>query len=231
MPGRPHPLLTNQIYHVYNKTINRNKLFIDDFNCGQFMTDIWYYRSSASVIRLSNLNKLNDEYKKVYLEKIENDNLFRVSILTYVLMPTHYHFILKQKQDKGISSFISLIQNSFTRFYNIKNNLNGPIFVHRFKSKLIVSEEQLKHTSRYIHLNPYTSNIVKDLKSLIRYPWSSLKSFIYSSKDSLTEIKDILSLFNHNKGNYKKFIFDRADYQKTLEICKYAEKQLYTSEV
>jgi len=224
MPGRPHPLLTDQFYHIYNKTINKNKLFANESNCQKFMEDIWYYRSVACLIKLSNLDNLNEEFRKDYLKKIENRDSFRVSILTYTLMPTHYHFILKQKQDRGISNFISLIQNSFTRFYNIKNKTNGPVFIHRFKSKPITSEEQLKHTSRYIHLNVYSSGIVKKIEDLEKYPWSSYRDFIIPTKNSLVEADYILSLFNYDRARYKKFIIGNADYQKTLEMCKYAEK-------
>jgi len=224
MPGRPHLLITGEIYHIYNKTINKNKLFSVDFNCEKFMEDIWYYRSFASLIKLSNLNKLNVEFRKSYLDKIVCKDSFRVSILTYTLMPTHYHFILKQNQDNGISNFISLIQNSFTRFYNIKNNSNGPVFLHRFKSKPITTEEQLKHTSRYIHLNPYSSGLIKDISDLGEYPWSSYKDFIYPSKENICETNQILALFNNDYFRYKKFVVGNADYQKTLEMCKYAEK-------
>lgn len=139
-------------------------------------------------------------------------------------MPTHYHFILRQKQDSGISNSISLIQNSFTRFYNIKNSKNGPTFIHRFKSKPITSEEQFRHVSRYIHLNPYASGLITKVDDLEKYPWSSYKNFIYSLNKSLTETKDVLSLFNYDRERYKKFVINNADYQKTLELCKYAEK-------
>lgn len=224
MPGRLHHLITGQIYHIYNKTINDNSLFNNDFYCQKFIDDIWYYRSSASLIRLSNLDKISNEFKESYLKKINDPNFFRVSILTHTLMPTHYHFILKQNRDNGISNFISLIQNSFTRFYNIKNSSNGPVFLHRFKSKPIITEEQLKHTSRYIHLNPYSSGLIKSVKNLEKYPWSSYKEYINRLKNILPEPDYILFLFNNDRERYKKFVINNADYQKTLEICKYAEK-------
>jgi len=226
MPGRPHLLLNNYIYHIYNKTINGKKIFDRDENSKKFLENIWYYRSISSSLRLSNFIKISSELKNSYIEKINKISSFRISILTYILMPTHYHFILKQNYESGISSFISLIQNSFTRYYNIKNKLNGPIFMHRFKSKPITSEEQLKHTSRYIHLNPYSSNLVNKLIDLEKYKWSSYKEFITLPKRALCEYNQILLLFNNNPLMYKKFVMNNADYQKTLEICKYIKKHL-----
>ena len=224
MPGRKHKFIIDGIYHVYNKTIEKRKLFDNKDICSKFIEIIQYYRSANSILRFSKYQKLTSEFKQYYKNKILDLNSFRVEILAFCLMPTHYHLLLKQKQQKGISIVISQIQNSLTRYYNVKTEKNGPIFLHRFKSKPISNEKELKHTSRYIHLNPYSSGVIQDIEELEHYPWSSLHEYLADSSTSLAQPEYILSTFNNDKNRYRKFILENAEYQKTLEYCKYLKK-------
>lgn len=159
-----------------------------------------------------------------YLDMISNINSFRVSIIAYCLMPTHFHFLLRQEQEHGISMFISQIQNSFTRYFNIKNERKGPLFLHKFKSVHIASEEQFTHVSRYLHLNPYSSKIVPTNNELASYPWSSFHEYINDEPPKLCNTSFILSHFQNNKVKYRNFVLNNAEHQKTLEYCKYTTK-------
>jgi len=139
-------------------------------------------------------------------------------------MPTHYHLLLQQNQEGGISTFLSQLQNSFTRFYNIKTHRSGPIFLQKFKSKPILSEEMLKHVSRYIYLNPYSSGLIKTIDEIKNYSHSSFFEYIIEDAHTLCDIDYILSLFKRDRKRYEDFVLDNAEYQKTLEYCKYSNK-------
>ena len=224
MPERLEPFVNNFIYHVFNKTIDQRNIFPDEKNSDYFLKALNYYRSIKTPISLSGLKKLDKTALETILRKNRERQYFRVEILAYCIMPTHYHLLLKQKLDNGISRYISDTENSLTKYFNIKNERIGPIFVPYFKSVRILTEEQLKHVCRYIHLNPFSSGLIKELSDLKRYPLSSYKSYIMRSKNSLINAEEIMSLFNYNKERYRKFVEDRADYQKCLEVIKYAKK-------
>jgi len=225
MPGRAHPIITGNIYHVFNKTIDRREIFTENNLCNKFIETITYYRSSATVLRLSKFHQLSEEMKMYYSKHIMDINRLKVFILAFSLMPNHYHLLLKQNQNQGISSFISNIQNSLTRYFNIMNKRVGPIFLHRYKSKPITNEEQLKHTSRYIHLNCYSGHIVNSLSEIISYPWSSFNEYTNPNfKIRICQKNIVLSLFNNDRSLYKKFVLDNANHQRTLEYCKYSSK-------
>lgn len=224
MPGRKHPFIVGSIYHVFNKTIEGRKIFNEDEKCQKFLEICRYYRSSQSIMRFSNFIRLSPDFIQLYEERISDKRTFRVSVLAYCFMPTHYHFLLRQNHEKGISIFISQVQNSFTRYSNIKHERIGPIFLHRFKSKPIQSEEQLKHVARYIHLNPYSSGVVQNHEDLQNFPWSSFHEYINSLSPKISEPNFILTLFNNNKERYKKFVLDNAYHQKMLENCKYLNR-------
>lgn len=224
MPGRPQPLVTEYIYHIFNKTIEGKRIFEDAVICHAFIDICKYYRSSGSFLKFSIFRKLSISAKQHFEQKINDKRLFRISILAYCIMPTHYHFLLRQNQKKGISTFMSQLQNSFTRYYNIKKERAGPIFLQTFKSRLIQSEEQLKHVSRYIHLNPFSNALIERIEDLNQYPFSSFSDYASSSNIRLTEVNYLLSLFNKDKERYKRFVFDNAQHQKMLEYCKYSNR-------
>lgn len=223
MPGRLEPFVDNYLYHVFNKTINSQIVFTRAY-CETFLSTAKYYRSSKATVSLSHLKKLDATLQKSIFEITTFKKFFRVEILAYCLMPTHYHFLLKQKQNKGIQKFMTDLANSFTKFYNIKNEREGPLFIPRFKSVRITSEDQLKHVCRYIHLNPYSGGIITDLKQLEDYRWSSYREYIGKGLDGLSNPQMILELFGNDRSRYKKFVLDQADYQRSLEYIKHREK-------
>lgn len=130
-------------------------------------------------------------------------------------MPNHFHFLLRQLVENGIPKFISNFENSFTRYFNTKHERVGPLFLDQFKGVRIETDEQLFHVSRYVHLNPYTSYVVKDLEVLKRYPWSSFSEYLVENQNGICEKETILSFFK-NKKAYEQFVIDRADYQREL---------------
>ena len=85
-----------------------------------------------------------------------------------------------------------------------------------FKNVLVEREEQLLHLSRYIHLNPYSSRVVEELDDLYKYEWSSLTEYLGGSEDYFCDKEMIMSYFKTNES-YKKFVSDRADYQRELK--------------
>jgi putative transposase len=135
-------------------------------------------------------------------------------------MPNHFHFLVRQNIDSGISKFMSNFENSYTKYFNIKNSRIGPLLQGPFKAVKIDSEEQLLHVSRYIHLNPFSSALVKNIDDLINYEWSSFSEYFGLNKYKLCQRGNIFSTFK-NIETYRLFVFDQADYQKCLEEIKH----------
>ena len=132
-------------------------------------------------------------------------------------MPNHFHLLLKQLNDGGVQEFIRKVSNSYSKYFNTKNKRVGPLFQGEFKAVTIESDEQLLHVSRYIHLNPYVSGLVKDLKD---FRYSSYLDFIGLRNDTLCNKKVILSFFKSSK-EYKDFVSDQKSYGIELERIKH----------
>lgn len=224
MPPRLEPFINDHIYHVFNKTIDGRRIFESEKYANLFINTCHYYRSSKAEVSFSVLSRLNEVILKSILRNIDMEKYFRIEILAYVIMPTHYHLLIKQKRNEGVPRFMSDIINSLTRYFNVKNSRKGPLFLPKFKSVMIKTDEQLMHVSRYIHLNPYSNDII-EFEKLQEYPWSSYRTYIRDNSDQIISgNNDIFLLFNHDKTRYRKFVESHAEYQRTLELIKHAEK-------
>lgn len=131
-------------------------------------------------------------------------------------MPNHFHLLLKQNKNNGISEFLRKICDSYIKYFNLRHKRQGPLLQGAFKAVLIESDEQLLHLSRYIHLNPFVANLVDDLSD---YKWSSYPDY-FSSTNQYTETKHVLNFFRTN-AKYREFITDQKDYAKSLHTIKH----------
>ena len=225
MPGREVSLIADEIYHIFNKSNDAKHIFKYTREKIEFIQLLKYYSYTNIYLRFSLYKQLSPERKRDYDYSVIKQHARMVDILAYCLMPTHFHILLRQQSEGGISRYLSQIQNSYTRYFNTKHNRVGHIFVHSFKAVHISSEEQFKHVSRYIHLNPYSGKLINTKEEVCTYPWSSCKEYLGEMNDyHISHPIPVLSCFGNNPERYRTFLLDNADYQQMLEHCKHAYK-------
>lgn len=192
------------IYHVVNKGIEKTLIFLDKKDIERFLETIKFYRfqnpSRFSFRKRPPYHNLNQGRKPL------------VEILAFCLMPDHFHMLLKEKKPGAASRFVSLVCNSYTKYYNNRNKRSGFLFAGTFKSKKIESGEQLAKVARHIHLDPYIKNIVMDPK---KFPFSSLPEYL-GKQDGFCEKSLILGSLQ-GRENYENFALDIEDYKRNLE--------------
>ncbi len=224
MPGRKEIISTGNIYHVFNKLIDNKTILKKPTYCRLLLDLLSYYRSTKVSCSFSRFQQLTISIQSKILRTLSFKKYFKVDILAFCFMPTHFHLLVRQRIDDGISKYISDTFNAFTRHFNIENNRKGPLFLPRFKSVRIKSESQFLHVSRYIHLNPYSSEYIKTIEELLRYPWSSYEEYVGRTNQHLCETETIMSSFDYHKIRYQRFVENHADHQRTLEYAKHAVK-------
>lgn len=129
MPRRATRLHERAYYHVYNRGVNRCRVFLEDGNYRFFIGRLRLYAAEASA-----------------------------EIVAYCLMPTHYHLLVHLKGGE-LSSLMHRLGMSYANALNKRHNRVGPLFQGRFQAKLVEKDEYLLHLSRYIHLNPVASGL------------------------------------------------------------------------
>ena len=217
MPYRRTPLVTGEIYHVFNRSVANQPIFLNQRDYQRALEVINFYRFRKPLLKYSHYRVLPQDQKIQFLEKLIKNNKPQVEIIAFCMMPNHVHFLLKALEDTSISTFMTNFQHSCSKYFNIKNERTGSLFQSMFKAVRIENDEQLLHVSRYIHLNPVSSFLI-NIQSLEDYPWSSFRDYINGSGFINAEL--VLSHFK-SKEEYKKFVYDQADYQQKLEIIKH----------
>lgn len=216
MPQRAIVLANGEIYHVFNRSIAREEIFSQKSNLQKILEIVDYYRFPQT-IRLSKFKSLPKSLKEEY-ESSFKESTPLVEIYVFAFMPNHYHFLLKQLQDRGISKFISNLQNSFAKIFNLKNDRDGALFQNPFKAKRIETDEQFIHVSRYIHLNPVTAYII-EFERLTSYTWTSFTAYTVGDQVSFLNTEFLLKMFS-SREKYIRFVSDQVDYQRKLALIK-----------
>ncbi|MBI2420813.1 MAG: transposase [Candidatus Levybacteria bacterium] len=132
MPRGPRLAFQNALYHVFNRGINKQNIFLSDEDYKFF---------------LGKLRRLRQKYD--------------FSIYALCLMPNHFHVSI-QTRKIPISKIMSSLTTSYSMYFNRKYNHFGPVFQNRFKSILIENDSYFLGLSRYIYLNPVKAGFVKD---------------------------------------------------------------------
>ncbi len=210
MPYRTTPLITGQYYHLYNRGLAKRNIFATARDYHRFIQTVFYYqiknpKPKFSLYQTSQLYKI-DPSKKI------------VDVICYCLMPNHFHILIKQVEDHGISEFMRKFTHSYMKYWNIRHNNQGPLLQGMFKAVLVESDEQLLHLSRYIHLNPLVSLLVKDLKDC---QWSSYPTYLGLNDNPAIAKEEIFKFFK-TLVDYEKFVLDQANYGTTLELLKHS---------
>lgn len=219
MPLRTTPLVTDYYYHLFNRSVAQIPIFTSKQEFSRAIDLLNYYQYDTCPVSFSRLKRLNLKMQSNIWEGLKKDGRKRIDVLSFCLLPNHFHLLVKQNQEEGISQYLRIFQNSYAKYFNTKNDRTGPVYQNRFKAVLIENDHQLLHVSRYIHLNPYTSLLIKKKAELREYPWSSLPEYLGKSSQ-LCQREKILGFFQHQKA-FLDFVMDQADYQRTLAKIKH----------
>lgn len=220
MTYRREPIVPGEIYHIFNRSIAGEPIYSNARDYSRFLEVTDFYRFSSPQLRFSFFNRLPLVERNSFIQSLHERGLKLVSIYVFCLMPNHFHFLVKELIDQGIKKFISNLQNSYAKYFNIKKKREGSLFQEMFKSVRVETDEQFMHVARYIHLNPYSSYIVRSLPELENYNWSSLKDHLRTRSHGFVD-KDFLIQFYKSPAQLKAFTFDQADYQRELQGVKH----------
>lgn len=210
MPRRKVQITNDNYYHIFNRGVAKTDIFLDELDYKRFLITVKYY---------SYKQKHSLQYHLQNNSLPASNDVPLCEVISYVLMPNHFHLILKQREDSGISECLSKLQNSHTKYFNTKHTRIGPLFQGPYKAISINDETYLLHLNRYLHLNPYSSSVVKSIDDLLNYEWSSLREYVGLGSNNFCKKGVVLSHFPNNK-HYKDFVISHANYQRALEQYK-----------
>lgn len=175
-----------EYYHIYNRGNEKRKIFLDeeDFN---FL-----------LLRLR--QGLFPDHEQLGCVSPLPPKAF--SLISYCLMPNHFHFLIRQNTDLPTSKLISKVCTSYAMYFNKKYKRVGHLFQDQFKQVLIDDNSYLTWLSAYIHQNPKVAGLVNDSAD---YFWGSYPDFLGLRANKLCERGIVLDQFEGIQ-EYKKFV-------------------------
>lgn len=181
----PRPkFITNEIYHIYNRGVEKRCVFPEKRDFQRFIHDMFEFNDSESSTNVA--YRFFNSVRDVIAAKPRK---LLVEILCFCLMPNHYHFLLRQRRDGGVTEFMRKMGTGYTNYFNQRYQRAGVLFQGKFKAVHVRKHSHLLYLPHYIHLNPLDlhfpewrhakiKNIEAALKFLEAYHWSSYLDFI-----------------------------------------------------
>ena len=200
----------NSIYHIYNRGVEKRKIFLDNQDYKVFLGYLREYLSPPP--NIEDLVKKSFTLKGRTFKGVarQPNNYFeQIELLAYCLMPNHFHLLIKQAHNKNsIKEFVQSVLTRYSMYFNKRYTRVGSLFQGKYKAIIVMDENYILHLSRYIHLNPatYTKNLIS--------AYSSYAEYLGVRKTSWIKTDVILSYFENQKSlpdfkkvnTYKNFV-------------------------
>lgn len=184
----------NSYYHIYNRGIEKRKIFLDSQDCEVFLHYLRMYLSPIEELKSQSL--FNTRLSRFIPLSLSTE----IDLIAFALMPNHIHLMVKQKSRDSIVKFMRRLATSYVMYFNKKYKRVGSLFQNRYKGVLIESEPYLLHLSRYIHLNPAKLNPQKvNFKDFSSYPY-----FLNQKQANWIKPQGILDYFQVSHGENQK---------------------------
>jgi putative transposase len=202
----------NEYYHIYNRGVDKREVFMDEKDYERFLTCLILLndKKEGAMLQWRDYQRLNPKAKPLEFQRFRLDEESRlVEITAYCLNKNHYHFILKQIEEKGIEKFMQKLGTSYTMYFNQKYKRSGSLFQGVFKSVHIDSNDYLLYLSAYVNEN----NFIHKYSKRRFWKYSSFPEYLGYPVEEIC-VKDVIMGQFKNKDDYQKFSNNNAEYMK-----------------
>ena len=211
------------IYHVFNRGVEKRTIFLSDGDRWRFLQGLYLFNDEDASTNL--LYRLEQEQGKMhfgilreYMKKAGIRRKPLVRIMADCLKPNHFHLLIEETQEGGISRFMQKLGTGYTGYFNRKYERVGPLFQGAFKAVEIKKDEQLHYIIAYINvinpgqeLEPELKTAAKDPEEIMRfiehYPWSTHLEYLGKRNSIITDKGVAAKLFPSPKS-YLEFVRD-----------------------
>ncbi|MDI6777585.1 MAG: transposase [Patescibacteria group bacterium] len=209
---RKNPLVENEYYHIYNRGVDKRDVFLSDRYFERFLLamDLLNDKKDGLMIRWRDYkeNHPRESVQNFLAANVKQRNPL-VEIIAYCLNSNHYHFVLKQTADNnGIKIFMQRLGNSYTKYFNEKNQRSGVLFQGRFKSMRIGPNNFLR-MSVYVNCN----SEIHGIHPARNYRWCGFPEYLGKESNQLCKKEVILSQFKNSQEYFEYAAENIADFR------------------
>jgi len=256
---RIEPFSVGDYVHVYNRGNRKQDIVINEKDMWRFMQVLRFFNDiHSSQNSLRNILQEQEKIRKLSVSDTDSmgsllkvpESVFQVGwpkdwpekdplvkILCYCLMPNHFHLLLQEIREGGISKFMQKLGIGYTNYFNLKHKETGKLFQGAYKGRTVKENQfYLEYLSVYIQvknvLELFPGGLEEALKDVDKafefaevYKFSSFPDFVGKRKSLIIE-KDILGDIFPTPEDYRKFAKEIIESKKynILEELKIDEK-------
>jgi len=237
MPYRNFVFEKDQPFHIISRAVDERKIFVEESDCYRFIFQMYAANLGKPNFNLHRANVINVAKSLLNGYEISDDLITSehdplVYILDFCLNVTHYHFYLLPAYKDSVPLFIKKLNGGFAKYFNLKHNRKGPLFISRYKSIPIDTDFQSDAVSRYVSVtNPldmhqpgWRENGLVDIEKALRfledYKFSSFPDKIGRRQSKILAAKEILYKYGiENYNNFvKEFLKQKISLPKNLPV-------------
>lgn len=187
-----------EIYHIFNRGVDKRIIFQEYADYKRFMTTV------SSLCTMGTAQP--SQGKPIGIE-----------IFAYCLNPNHFHFIVRSNSKKSITMFMHQLGTSYSKYFNIKNERKGRLFEGSFKAKRVSSDAYFFWLMSYVTFNAQVHGIVK---KAAHYRWCNFNElFGFTPRRITTDVKNLLG-FDRRDDSYMKICLENANMMSETKSMK-----------
>lgn len=191
---RRESIRVGEYYHIYNRGVEKRKIFQQKSDFRHFLESLVFFNTAKSSWAI-NRQSLEDR------PRVEEQ---LVHIIAYCLNPNHFHILLKENKENGVSTFMKKICTGHAMYFNKKNERSGVLFQGRFKSVHISTNDILLYVSAYVNGNSQ----VHGIEDARQYPWCSFSE--YMGQAGIGCHKEVILDQFKDKKSYRDFCLEKV---------------------
>lgn len=218
------------LYHALNRGVDKRTIFLDSQDCARFIHDMFVFNTTEPIRNIYR-NTMCDFVSRTSVKSLSYK---LVDIHGWCLMGNHYHLLLSERIEGGLTLFLRRLNVGYAKYFNERYKRTGTLFQGRTKKLLIDNDAYFLHILNYIHLNPldmlqgaedWRAGMISDVDVSLEY----LKHYRWSSYCDYTGSKNFpsiltTSLFNDVfEGKYKESF---ENYLKDIDTSTSQQYQL-----
>ncbi len=231
MPIRTVQFANNEFYHLIKRGVEERKIFLDDEDRTRFVNSLLVFNTSGSVPWSVRSFWQRRDPASSLIGTYEPEDPF-VEIHAFALMDNHFHLLVKQISENGVSNFMNKL-GGYSYYFNKKYKRVGPLFQGRFKAVLVRTDAQLRNAFVYVNTNPIgllrgdwkekgVEDFVKTKEFLETYRWSSYPDYLGKEGVSLAKKDFFLKVFGSNndcREEVESWLKHKVDLSKYKDIA------------
>lgn len=219
---RKFPLAVGQVYHIYNRGVAKCTICAKEADFWRFMQGLCLFNDTKSANTIlwqleRSRGRLTLNVLKDYLVKKEIKREPLVRIMAYCVMGNHYHLLIEEIREGGITQFMHKLGLGYARYFNMKYERVGSLFQDKFKNVLVDSDRYLSYLLVYINvLNPaefvvphWKEEGIQEIETVLKfaeeYPWSSHQDYL-GKRGSLILNRGVLGEMLPTPHDYLKLV-------------------------